>query len=89
MKAIATVIGKDKRGIIAKISGFMFENNVNIEDISQTVMQEYFTMIMLVDISGCKTGLSELSVKFENEGLKFGVSARLMHEDIFNSMNKI
>lgn len=89
MRAIVSVIGKDKPGIIAAVSTALFELGINIEDISQTVMQEYFTMIMLVDISRSARELSELSKILEEKGRQCGVSVRIQHEDIFNAMHKI
>ena len=88
MKAIVTVIGKDKSGIIAKVSGALAEYGVNIEDISQTVMDEYFTMIMLCEL-GEKLSVSELSDLMAKTGEKAGVTIRVQHEDIFNAMHKI
>ena len=89
MKAILTVIGKDKVGIIAKVSAFLTERNLNIEDISQTVLQEYFVMIMLVDISGAKQKFADIAKGLDALGEQTGVSVRIQHEDIFNSMHKI
>jgi ACT domain-containing protein len=89
LKAIVTVIGKDKRGIIAKVSNALYEVDANIEDISQTVLQEYFVMIMLADISQCKLKIGELSVMTDRLAGQIGVSIKIQHEDIFNSMHKI
>ena len=86
MKAILTVIGKDKPGIIAKVSALLAEENVNIEDISQTVIQGNFTMIMVVDISKSKTPLDGLVQKFDKAGKEIGVEIYLKHEDIYNAM---
>lgn len=89
MKAIVTVIGKDKPGIIAKVSAALAENNVNIEDISQTIMQGNFTMLMQCDLSGAKLSLNELKSELISLGEKTGVSIHVQHEDIFNAMHKI
>ena len=89
MKAIVTVIGKDKSGIIAKVSTALAENNVNIEDISQTIVQENFTMIMLCDLEKANVSLKELKVKLVELGESIGVSIHVQHEDIFNAMHKI
>ena len=89
MRAIVTVIGKDKPGIISKVSTSLAENNVNIEDISQTIVQGNFTMIMLCDISNSKLVLKELKLKMEELGEKIGVSIHVQHEDIFDAMHKI
>lgn len=86
MKAILTVIGKDKPGIIAKVSALLAEENVNIEDISQTVIQSNFTMIMVVDISKSKTPLDGLVQKFNTVGKEMGVEIYVKHEDIYNAM---
>ncbi len=89
MKAIVTVIGKDKPGIIAKVSTLLAENNVNIEDISQTIMQGNFTMIMQCDLQTAKLKLTDLKEVLVALGEKIGVSIHVQHEDIFNAMHKI
>lgn len=89
MRAIVTVIGKDKPGIIAKVSTALAENSVNIEDISQTIVQGNFTMIMLCDLSNAKITLKELKSKLVSLGEQTGVSIHVQHEDIFNAMHKI
>lgn len=87
MKAIITVIGKDKVGIIAKVSNFLMEKNVNIEDISQTVLQDYFCMFMMSDIGDIK--ISVLAEELNKLGEQTGVSIRIQREDIFQSMHRI
>ena len=89
MKAIVTVIGKDKKGIIAKVSTKLADNDVNIEDISQTIMQEFFTMVMLVDFSSSKLEFTTLVEEMKTLGKETGVDIYVQHEDIFNSMHKI
>lgn len=89
MRAIVTVIGKDKVGIIASLSNILANCNVNILDISQTTMQDVFTMIMLVEISGLNIPFSELSEQLEKKGVEIGLSVKIQHEDIFNSMHQI
>ncbi len=89
MRAVVTVTGKDKKGIIAEVSGFLAQKGVNVEDISQTILQEYFAMIMLVDVSGIKTELSVLAKECEELGKSIGMSIRLQHEAIFNAMHTI
>ena len=89
MKAVITVIGKDKVGIIAMASAECAKHGVNIVDISQTVMKEYFTMIMLVEIDGLKVDFAAFSDEMKKIGDENGVEIRIMHEDIFNSMHKI
>jgi ACT domain-containing protein len=89
MRAVITVIGKDKIGIIAAISNILANCQVNILDISQTTMQDVFTMIMLLDISQLCIPFAELSEQLENKGVQMGLSVRIQHEDIFNSMHRI
>ena len=89
MKAIVTVLGKDKVGIIADVAMLMKENGINICDISQTLMQDYFTMIMLVDISGNKTDFVSIQAKLAACGKTLGVDIRMQHQDLFDSMHKI
>lgn len=89
MKAIITVIGKDKSGIIAKVSGLLADNSVNIEDISQTIVQGNFTMLMLCGMEKATVGLKELGEKLSLVGEEIGVSIKIQHEDIFNAMHKI
>lgn len=89
MKAVVTVIGKDKVGIIAMASAECAKYGANIIDISQTVMKEYFTMIMLVELDGLSTDFRGFAEGLEKAGGECGVDIRVMHEDIFNSMHKI
>ena len=89
MRAVVTVIGKDKTGIIAKVSTFLSEKGVNILDISQTILQEYFAMIMLVDLSNSKEELAALADECGVMGEKIGMSIHLQHEDIFNAMHSV
>ena len=89
MKTIVTVIGKDKPGIIAKVSVALAENNVNIEDISQTIMQGNFTMLMLCDLSNSSLSVKDLSNVLNQVGEQAGVSIHVQNEEIFNAMHKI
>ncbi len=89
MKAIVTVLGKDKVGIIADIAILMKECGINICDISQTVMQEYFTMIMLVDLSAANVDFVDLQRELKARGEQIGVDIRIQHQDLFDSMHKI
>ena len=89
MRAVVTVTGKDKKGIISKISAFLSEKNANIEDISQTILGEYFAMIMLVDLSEATEELSALAKECSELGKKIGMSVYMQHEDIFNAMHRI
>ena len=89
MRAIVTVIGKDRVGIIANVCTLLAQCGVNILDISQTVLQEYFTMIMLVDTSGCSTPFGELSKSLKERGEEQALSIRIQREDIFEAMHRI
>lgn len=89
MRSIITVLGKDKTGIIANVSTILAGTNVNILDISQTILQEYFTMIMLVDLSECKISFNELKDTLEEKGNEMSLSIKIQREDIFNSMHNI
>ena len=89
MKAIVTVIGKDKVGIIAQVSTVLAENMVNILDISQTILQEYFTMIMLVDLSGMKISFSELNKKLDEKGKTIGLQIKIQREEVFKAMHQV
>lgn len=86
-KAVITVIGKDTVGIIAKVSNLLFENNINILDISQTIMQDLFTMIMLVDVKDVQVG--DLQEKLDVISKEMNLSIRVQNEEIFNSMHRI
>ena len=88
MKAIVTVIGNDRPGIIAKVSTALAENKVNIEDISQTLMQGNFTMIMLCDMQNATLSLKDLKDSLVKVSEEIGVSIHVQHEDIFNAMHK-
>ena len=89
MRAVVTVTGKDKKGIISKVSVFLAENNVNIEDISQTILQDYFAMIMIVDVSNLQKELAVFAKDCEEMGKSIGMSIKLQHEEIFNVMHNI
>jgi len=89
MRAVITVIGTDKVGIIAAVSNILASSNVNILDISQTIMQDLFTMIMLVDTSKMTIDFAELSQKLEQKGKEMGLSIQIQHEEIFHSMHRI
>lgn len=89
MKAIVSIIGRDKIGIIAKVSTTLSETSINILDISQTILDQYFTMIMLVDLSKMSISFSELVKKMESIGENLGVSIKVQHQDIFDAMHKI
>ena len=88
-KTIITVVGKDTVGIIAKICTYLAENHMNILDISQTIVQGYFNMMMIVDTSASPKKTSEISDDLDGIGSELGVIIRTQHEDIFNSMHRI
>lgn len=87
MRAVITVIGKDKVGIIAKVSKLLSENGINILDISQTIMQDVFTMIMLVDMQD--KAVSDISDGIKEIEKDMGLSIHIQNEDIFNLMHRV
>jgi len=89
MRAIVTVIGKDRVGIIAQVCTLLSEKGVNVLDISQTVLQDYFTMIMLVDTAGAKLPFAELVKLLEESGKAHDLVIHAQREDIFNAMHRI
>ena len=89
MKVIVTVVGQDRVGIIANVCTQLANFNVNVLDISQTVMQGYFTMMMAAEVSECSIPLAELVTRMEQVGKDMGLSIRLQREDIFEAMHRI
>ena len=89
MKAVITVIGHDTVGILAKVSAACAEKGANIIDVTQSVMRDMFTMIMLVDIGSLNSDFSDLCSSLEALGEQIGMKVHVMHEDIFNSMHRI
>ena len=89
MKAVVTVIGKDSVGIIAEVSTECAKHNANIVDITQSVLKDYFAMIMLVEIDNMKTEFSSFQRELSALGERKGLDIRAMHEDIFNTMHRI
>jgi ACT domain-containing protein len=89
MKGIVTVIGKDRVGIIARVSHVLAENKVNIMDISQTILQDYFAMIMLVDLKEMAIPFSDLSQKLAEQGKSIGVQIKIQREEIFKAMHQV
>jgi ACT domain-containing protein len=89
VRAVITVVGKDKPGIIAAVSGTLAERSVNILDISQTIMQSFFTMITLVDLSAIEIELEELRRDLDEVAERVGVTITLQHEDVFTAMNRV
>lgn len=89
MKAIVTVVGQDRVGIIASVCTQLAAFNVNVLDISQTVMQGYFTMMMATEVSECNVPLAELVSRMDEIGKEMGLSIRVQREDIFQAMHRI
>ena len=89
MKAIVTVVGKDAVGIIAGVCVELAKHNINVLDISQTVMQGYFTMMMVVEVSESKLPVAELAQKLDEKGKEMNLSIRLQREDIFEAMHRV
>ena len=89
MKAIVTVVGKDRVGIIASVCVHLATYDVNVLDISQTVMQDYFTLMMVVDVSQSAIPVAELAQQLEEKGREMGLSIRLQREDIFQAMHRV
>ncbi|MEG0824746.1 MAG: ACT domain-containing protein [Oscillospiraceae bacterium] len=89
MKAIVTVIGKDQTGIIAGVCAILSAHGVNVMDISQTILQDYFTMMMLVEVSNLDMPFADFAKTLETDGETRGLSIRVQREDIFNAMHKI
>ena len=88
-KTIITVVGKDTVGIIAKVCNYLASNNININDITQTTMQGYFNMMMLVDTSETLKSHGELSDELKTLGEEIGVQIKAQKEEIFNVMHRI
>lgn len=89
MRAIVTVVGKDQVGIIAAVCGQLSQRNVNVLDISQTILQDYFTMVMLVDVSQCTVPFAQLAQELSDDGKARSLDIRVQREDIFNAMHRI
>ncbi|MCH5165349.1 MAG: ACT domain-containing protein [Clostridiales bacterium] len=89
MKVVVSVIGKDRTGIIAAVAGALAERNINIEDISQTIMQNNFVMIMLVDVENSSVQLDKLGEDLQRSVEHLGVTVHVQHEDLFNAMHRV
>ena len=89
MRAVVSVIGKDMVGILAKVSAECENANMNVIEVSQTLLQDMFAMIMLIDITKGNTTLADFAAHMEKVGKQSGLTIHVMHEDIFNSMHKI
>ena len=89
MKAIVSVFAKDSKGIIAYVTALLADRGINVLDISQTLMQEYFAMIMLVDLSGCDMDFGALAQFLKDKGEERGLAVHIQRQDIFDSMHRI
>ena len=89
MRAVITVIGRDTVGILAKVSSICAENEVNIIEVTQSILQDMFCMIMMADVSNCSVPFAQFSDSLTEYGKKSGLSIHVMNEDIFNSMHRI
>ncbi len=89
MRAVVTVIGQDKIGIISNVTEVLAKNKINILDINQTIMQDVFTMLMLVDTSDALVSFDELQNRLEEKGQEIGVAIKIQHEGIFNAMSEL
>ncbi len=89
MRAVITVVGKDTVGILAKVSDVCAKSNINITEVSQTIMEDMFCMIMMADISKSSISFTEFSDELTEYGAENNLSIHVMHEDIFNSMHRI
>jgi len=88
-KTIVTVVGHDRIGIIARVCNYLADNNINIEDISQTILQGVFNMMMIVDMSKSEIAIDRASAELAALGEELGVVIRCQHEDIFNMMHRV
>jgi ACT domain-containing protein len=88
-RVIVTVIGQDRVGIIAGVAGLLAEANANILDISQTLLQEMFTMIMMVDVSAARVEFDELKRRLREHGTALGLAIDAQHEDVFRFMHRV
>ena len=88
-KAIITVVGKDTVGIIAKVCTYLAENRINILDISQPIVQDYFNMMMIVDVTSISQSVGDVAEELEQVGEAIGVKVKIQREDIFTKMHRI
>ena len=88
-RTIITVVGKDTVGIIAKVCTYLAENSINILDVSQTIVQEYFNMMMIVDMGKMTKSFEEVADELANVGKELGVQVKCQREEIFNMMHRI
>ena len=89
MKAIVSVFAKDAKGITAYVTSLLAEREINILDISQTLMQEYFAMIMLVDLADCPISFDQLSQELKDKGMERALDIHIQRQDIFEAMHRI
>jgi ACT domain-containing protein len=89
VRAVLTVIGRDKKGVIYRVSKILFERGVNILDISQTILQEMFTMILLADVSEAAVSFSALAEELAALGAELHMQIQIQREDIFNAMHRV
>ncbi len=89
MRAVITVIGKDMVGILAQVAGACAKSNANVIEVTQSVLQDMFAMIMLVDVSGLNTEFGQFAASVNQIGADLGLATHVMHEDLFNSMHRI
>jgi ACT domain-containing protein len=89
MNAIITVVGTDHVGIIARVSEFLAERNINIEDISQTILKGNFVMVMMVDLSQSNVSLEKIKAELGEIGAVMNVSISIMHEQVFSAMHRV
>lgn len=89
MRAVITVVGKDMVGILARVTAICAKNQVNVAEVTQSILKDLFAMVMLVDISKCTVPFSQLSDELTSAGQEMGLVVHVMHEDIFNSMHRI
>ena len=89
MRAIITVLGSDRPGIIAKVSAKLYEHNINILDISQTILQNYFTMVMLVDLNGMSASYKDMTDTLNQLAEAVGVGIRMQRSEIFDAMHRV
>lgn len=87
--AVITVVGQDTIGIIARVSTLLADNNVNIKDITQTILEDLFTMIMIVDMTTSSMDIKDLADQLEALGTEMGLSMRIQHASLFNAMHRI
>ena len=89
MKAIISVLGGDRPGIIAEISGCLYRHNLNILDITQTILSGYFTMVMMVDLAGMNVSYAEMTAALNELGEKMGLEIRMQRSEIFDAMHRL